>query len=134
MKDGADNGFVSCGDRGAQFDTALVRSSVFRRFGWTTAFGRLKAELQTKLHVCVGAVPNCTTMRGDHAQSRQSTATEYSRPGPDFCATHIKVQGNGLLICTCLVQLQMRLVCPGANTSWIHNSYEPGLLVGFDEL
>jgi len=39
------------------------------------------------------AAGNCTTMGGDHAQSRQSTAMEYSRPGPDFGATHIKYSG-----------------------------------------
>src|ERR1017187_726410 len=33
-------------------------------------------------------------MRGNHAQSRQSTATTYSRPGPDFRATHIKSSGQ----------------------------------------
>ena len=50
-----------------------------------------------------------------------------------FAPAHIKIQGNGLFICTCLLQLQMRLVFP-AKYSWTHKSYEPGLLVGLDEL
>ena len=37
-------------------DFATVRSSAFRRFGWAPVLGRLKAELQTKLHVCVVSV------------------------------------------------------------------------------
>jgi hypothetical protein len=40
----------------ADIDATPVRSSAFRRFGWATVFGRLKAELQTKLHVYMVAV------------------------------------------------------------------------------
>jgi hypothetical protein len=45
---------LKCLMPGADIDT--VRSSAFRRFGWAPVLGRLKAELQTKLHVCVVSV------------------------------------------------------------------------------
>jgi hypothetical protein len=51
---------------GVDLDT--VRSSAFRRFGWATMFGRLKAELQTKLHVCVVAL-SFVVVSALHAQS-----------------------------------------------------------------
>lgn len=44
----------------ASFDAARVWRSAFRRFEWAAAFDRLKAELQTKLHICVEAVSECT--------------------------------------------------------------------------
>ena len=53
--------------------------------------------------------------------------------GLGFSGRAHKNQGSGLLTCTDLLQLQMRLVLP-PNASWIHKSYEPGLLVGLDEL
>src|ERR1039458_8728380 len=45
---------LKCLMPGVDLDT--VRSSAFRRFGWAPVLGRLKAELQTKLHVCVVSV------------------------------------------------------------------------------
>ena len=53
-----------------------------------------------------------TVMSGDHAWSCQSIATGRSRPVRDVRARRIRLQGQGLLTCTCLVQLQMRLVFP----------------------
>jgi hypothetical protein len=47
---------LKCLMPGADIDATPVRSSAFRRFGWATVFGRLKAELQTKLHVYMVAV------------------------------------------------------------------------------
>ena len=116
------------------------RSRFAKPAGWNTPdaaelFNVLRLVLctQPRSNLTGAAAGNCTRMSGDHAQSCQSTAMEYSRPGWDFRIRHINIQGNGLLICTCLLQLQMRLVFP-PNASWIHKSYEPGLLVGLDEL